>query len=82
MIAKLFLFAAARDIVGAGEVELKIDDNGTTVADLKQQLTERYPGLEELLKRSKFAVNQQFVSDDALIPQNAEIGLIPPVSGG
>ncbi len=32
--------------------------------------------------RALISVNQEFAFDDDIIPENAEIALFPPVSGG
>lgn len=49
---------------------------------LRSQLTTKWPDIEVLLKRSTLAVNNQIVSDSFLIPDLAEVALLPPVSGG
>jgi molybdopterin synthase sulfur carrier subunit len=51
-----------------------------TVGELKEQLLEKYPEMQE--KKFKVAVNQQIVVDDALIPFASEVALLPPFAGG
>ncbi len=53
-----------------------------TVAELRLQLAAHWPAIAKLLERSRIAVNDQIVEDSAQVPENAEIALLPPVSGG
>jgi molybdopterin converting factor small subunit len=55
---------------------------GAKVADLRAQIGTRYPALRVLLERSALAVNDEFVADTSTIPREAEIAVLPPVSGG
>jgi molybdopterin converting factor small subunit len=53
-----------------------------TVGDLRRRLAEQCPRIAGLASRSAIAVNGEY-SDDALtLPANAEVALVPPVSGG
>jgi molybdopterin synthase catalytic subunit/molybdopterin synthase sulfur carrier subunit len=81
MMVHIFLFAAAREMVGESNLEMSLDDP-CTVADLKRKLLDQYPSMAKLLERSVFAVGQHYVPDDEPLFHGAEIGLIPPVSGG
>lgn len=78
---KVLLFAAARQRVGAGSVELDVE-LPTTIAEVCAVLVERYPSLEGLVATSRWAVDQSFVDKGTTIRGNEEIALIPPVSGG
>ena len=75
------LFARARDLAGASEVMLVLAARAS-VADLRRALGEQHPGRQGLLSRSAIAVNGDFAADSLTIPENAEIALLPPVSGG
>jgi molybdopterin converting factor small subunit len=55
---------------------------GETVADAVDTLTDKFPDLVSLLPRVAFAVNQSYVKRDALLHDEDELALIPPVSGG
>ena len=81
MMVRVFLFAAAKEIVGAANMEMALDD-ASTVGDLKQRLLDQYPSMIPLLEKSTFSVDQQYVQDDQPLFHGAEVGLIPPVSGG
>ncbi len=81
MIVKIVLFAMARELIGASEIEIEIE-SGSTVGRLRARLTEEYPKLAELVARSAISVDQEFSVEGQLVPENAEVALIPPVSGG
>jgi len=75
------LFAAMKQAAGADTVAVELPD-GATVADLRQALAGRLPALAELSGHAVFAVNAEYAADNAIIPYNAEVAWIPPVSGG
>ena len=81
MMIRVKVFAAAKEIVGDGHVELELAD-GACVGDLKSALIDQIPKLKELIGRSAFALDQQYASDEDLIADSCEVALIPPVSGG
>ncbi len=54
----------------------------TDVAAFKKILIEKYPALQGLMGHMLISVNQEYVFDEAMIPDQAEIALFPPVSGG
>lgn len=75
------LFARARDLAGADQVTVRLSE-GDTVGDLRQKLAKDYPALCGLLERSALAVNDEFAENTLTLPVDAEIALLPPVSGG
>lgn len=81
MSYQILLFAAAKERVGAGSIEL-ITRTGLTVGELKQALVAAHPCLQSLLPSSLIAVNSEYASEDLMIPAGAEVAVIPPVSGG
>jgi molybdopterin converting factor subunit 1 len=81
MIVRVHLFARAKDLAGTALVTLDLAASAS-VADLRRRLAQQYPALAPLLEHSALAVNQEFAPDELLLPDNAEIALLPPVSGG
>ena len=81
MMIRLLLFAAARDRIGNEQLEISLNDSAT-VGDLKQYLVEQYPDLMTLLESSTISVDQEYAKDEKVLYHDAEVGLIPPVSGG
>ena len=78
---KVLFFATLRDRVGTRFVELEIPTD-MTVRALKDKLASDYPNLKESMKTVLVSVNKEYSFDEAAIPQNAEVALFPPVSGG
>ncbi len=79
---KLLFFATLRERAGTKFMELDITDD-LTIQALKDKLGVDYPNLKESLKSVLITVNREYAFfDEAVIPQNAEIGMFPPVSGG
>jgi len=78
---KVLFFATLRDRAGIKSVELEVPA-GMTVQALKEKLASDYPALNETLKTVLVSVNKEFALNEATIPQNAEVALFPPVSGG
>lgn len=81
MIVKLHLFAEAREIMGRDVIDFSVED-GATVKALKLLIAEQHPELEQLVLRSAISVQRKYAADDEQLFENAEIGIIPPVSGG
>jgi len=73
-------FGIARDIVGASDLKLELN-NGASVSDLRATLSQTYPRLDALASLA-IAVNQEYAQNDIQLSENDEIVLIPPVSGG
>lgn len=74
-------FAAARERAGREGEPLEVA-SGLTVRELTAQLAQLHPPLGPLLPHLRVAVNQEFVPPDSVIPDGAEVALIPPVAGG
>jgi molybdopterin converting factor small subunit len=75
------LFARARDLAGADTVAVDLRSEATT-ADLRRRLAEQLPALKVLLDRCAIAIGGEFAEDGQRVPGDAEIALLPPVSGG
>jgi len=73
-------FAAARE--RAGTAQEPVEWEGGSVRQLLERLASRHPDLRPLLPHLRVAVNQEFQSLDAPVPDRAEVALVPPVAGG
>jgi molybdopterin converting factor subunit 1 len=78
---KILFFARARDLAGAGEIDVDMPPGGR-VADLRRVLAERFPTLTPLLPHCAVAVNDDYASDDTVLTAIDRVALLPPVSGG
>ncbi len=81
MRVRVRLFAAAREIVGLGEVSVELSE-GSTVGDLVEQMFTQYPGLRGIGDALVFAVNREVTPRTVSLQEGDEVGVIPPVSGG
>ena len=75
------LFARLREVVGARELQRKLND-GATVDDLLRLLQAEFPRLVDLTTRTLISVNQEFATPDSLLQDGDEVAIFPPVSGG
>ena len=73
-------FAIARE--AAGTDSESVVGAPASVGALRAFLAERHPGLARVLPRCRLAVNQEFAVDGDVVPDDAEVAVIPPVSGG
>ncbi len=78
---KLLFFATLRDRAGTKTSELQIPD-GMTVRALKERIVEEFPNLKQSVPTVLVAINREYASDDAIVPDGADVALFPPVSGG
>jgi len=78
---KVLFFATLRDRAGIKSLEMKIEPD-TTVKSLKGLVVDAYPGLKETMDTVVISINREFAFDDSLVPENAEVAMFPPVSGG
>jgi len=78
---KVLFFATLRDRAGTKSLELEIPVD-MTVRALKDNLVGDYPNLKESMKAVLVSVNKEYAPDESIIPQDAEVALFPPVSGG
>jgi len=79
MNVNVLAFGIAKDIFGQSSIILDID--GSTTADLKNLLEQRYPRLKQLTSYM-VAVNNEYALDEGVLTEHDEIAIIPPVSGG
>jgi molybdopterin converting factor subunit 1 len=75
------LFAMLRERAGTGEIPLEMPDDAS-VGDVWQRLRREHPRLHEYEGPVRFALDQRYVDIEEPLLDNAEVALIPPVSGG
>ncbi len=78
---RVLCFAAAREVVGAGEFAWTVP-SGATVAVLRDGLFARHPALAAHARSLRFAVNGEYARDDLALGEGDEVAVIPPVAGG
>lgn len=78
---KLLFFATLRDRAGTKSMELDVPDD-LTIQGLKDKISAEFPTLRESMSSVLITINREYAFDEAVIPQNAELAMFPPVSGG
>jgi molybdopterin synthase catalytic subunit len=78
---KVLFFATYRDRAGTKEGQIDLPKE-TSVKTFKTLIAEKYPGLAEATGAMLVAVNKEYAFDEEIIPEDAEIAIFPPVSGG
>ncbi|TPV92531.1 MAG: molybdopterin converting factor subunit 1 [Myxococcales bacterium FL481] len=81
MNVRLMLFAGLRQRAGTDQLNIQLP-SGATVAQLRGHLAREVPELAGPLEACRFAVNCEFADDNTPVPPDAEVAVIPPVSGG
>jgi molybdopterin converting factor subunit 1 len=81
MKVEVTLFAGLKELLGQPKVTLELEE-GATVADLRDRLSEQYPIVTPYLPTLICAVDEEFVPSEHPLSDGDDIALIPPVSGG
>ncbi|WP_151735434.1 molybdopterin converting factor subunit 1 [Paenibacillus tengchongensis] len=76
------LFAGLAEVIGASSLAFHVHTDEVTAAQLKEQLSAAYPEAASQIQVSMVAVNREYATGDTQIAADAEVALIPPVSGG
>ena len=74
------LFAGMAESAGTRRLELQW--TGGSVAELRRLIGDRFPAIAGLLARSAVAVGNSYAGDADHVPGEADVAIIPPVSGG
>jgi MoaD family protein len=73
------LFAALRELAGAGSLET----SGTTAGEIADALGETYgERFAKIAAVSTFVVNGERADRDTAVAEGDEVAILPPVSGG
>ena len=78
---KVLFFATLRDRAGTKSVDLDIPAK-MTVDRLKKLVVDKFPGLKDTMDTVVISINREFAFDESVVPENAEVAMFPPVSGG
>jgi molybdopterin synthase sulfur carrier subunit len=81
IVVRVKFFAAPRETMGTGEIELKIPADAT-VAELLELLAEKYPVLRAHTRFISVAVNRTYVGMQTELHDGDEVACLPPVGGG
>ena len=81
MKVRVRCFAAAREIVGTGELVVEIPE-GSTLTQLVDEIRRLFPRLDGLAGSLLLSVNREYAPLHRRLAAGDEVALIPPVSGG
>ena len=79
--ARVLFFATLRDKTGTREIRIEFP-TGTTISEIKRMVLEKYPSISQIMDTMIVALNHEFAFDEDVVPNEAEIAMFPPVSGG
>jgi sulfur-carrier protein len=77
MDINVMAFGQIAEIFGSRVLKIAAVNN---TAELKNQIENSYPELKDM--HYLIAIDRTIIQQDSLIPENAEIALLPPFSGG
>ena len=78
---KVRLFAAFKELIGKNLLDFTVKE-GSSVKDIISIMETSYPDIKNILKVSKYAVNQEYADTEKKLSDGDEITVIMPVSGG
>ncbi len=81
MEVEILFFARLRELAGTKSTTLQLASRAT-VSEALDAISSAYPDLREVLTRCRTALNEEFTTLEAIIPENGVLAIIPPVSGG
>lgn len=77
----VLLFAGAKALAGKDMIEVDLSLR-PTVAEVLAAIARAEPNLQGLLPACRLAVDRCYAAEHDILPADAELALIPPVSGG
>ncbi|WP_379136102.1 molybdenum cofactor biosynthesis protein MoaE [Paenibacillus sp. sgz500958] len=76
------LFAGLAEVIGTSSLPFHAAESPLTAGKLKEILSAAYPDASSQIAVSLVAIDREYAPEDTIILENAEVALIPPVSGG
>lgn len=75
-------YGVLQEIAGTDRLDLPLTGEAPTIAEFVRGLEDRFPGLDRLVPRLAYALNDELVRPETTLAPGASLGLLPPVSGG
>ncbi len=81
MNVQVTFYSYFKELTGVARIA-EVLPEGSTIADLYQRLTVRFPKLESMQKCTLVAVGVDYQGRDYMLREGDEVSLFPPVQGG
>ena len=81
MEIEILFFARLRELAGTDRISLQLPAKAT-VSQALAEIARTYPAVGDHLTSCRTALNEEFTTPDAIIPERGVLAIIPPVSGG
>ena len=81
MRVRVRLFAVAKELTGCEVISVDVPAIATLV-DVQHAVAAAYPVLNRILSHAMWAVDAEYANHSAVVNEQSDIALIPPVSGG
>lgn len=81
MRIKIYFYSYFKELTGCAETTEELPE-GSTIADLTQQLITKFPKLASMQKSTLIAVGVEYQTKDYILKSGDEVSLFPPVQGG
>lgn len=81
MKVQVLFFAHFKQVAGSSRLEIELPPGGN-LADLKQALLERFPGMAPLMESVVVSLDRKYADDGDILSEGVEVAFFPPVSGG
>jgi MoaD family protein len=81
MLVSVHFYSYFKDLAGCAETNATLAE-GSTLNDLLQQLTSRFPKLAAMQNCALIAVGVEYQNRNYLLKPGDEVSLFPPVQGG
>lgn len=62
--------------------EFKLESSALTIEELKSEMEKINPSSKKILQACRFAVNDQFVTQEYKLNEHDKVVVLPPSSGG
>ncbi|CAB1102354.1 unnamed protein product [Ectocarpus sp. CCAP 1310/34] len=84
MKVKVLFFASCREMAGTKETSLELPGDSSSIAQLREHIVKKLPGLQPVAATVTLALNQEYLDpeQDAPLKEGDEVAFIPPISGG
>ncbi len=81
MIVKVLYFASFREVAGVSKEAYELEE-GSTLESLQNIILTKHPELKAQWDLAIVSVNRKYCRSNTILTDGAEVGVLPPISGG